>query len=79
MAALSAMVRCLWLGILLRGADAYTARKPSIAGKSVYFLVTDRFARSGANKDRAERNRETLSSWNGHAQTECASSLDTPV
>ncbi|CAK9087850.1 unnamed protein product [Durusdinium trenchii] len=51
MAALSAMVRCLWLGILLRGADAYTARKPSIAGKSVYFLVTDRFARSGANKE----------------------------
>ncbi|CAK9090085.1 unnamed protein product [Durusdinium trenchii] len=45
------MVRCLWLGILLRGADAYTARKPSIAGKSVYFLVTDRFARSGANKE----------------------------
>ena len=30
-------------------------RKPSVAGKSIYFIVTDRFARSGADKDQLVR------------------------
>ena len=41
---------CVFLPLLVLAASA-VLQKPSIAGKSVYFVVTDRFARSGANKD----------------------------
>ncbi|CAE7290773.1 SWA2 [Symbiodinium natans] len=42
----------LWAALILAGHGAL--RKPSIAGKSIYFIVTDRFARSGPDKDNYE-------------------------
>ena len=39
----------LWTALIL-ASDA-ALRKPSVAGKSIYFIVTDRFARSGPDKD----------------------------
>lgn len=47
--------RCRWLAwaVLLTAGwvSGQRLKKPSVGGKSVYFLVTDRFARSGENKD----------------------------
>ncbi|CAE7947026.1 SWA2, partial [Symbiodinium sp. KB8] len=42
----------LWTALIL-ASDA-ALRKPSVAGKSIYFIVTDRFARSGPDKDNYE-------------------------
>jgi len=45
------LMGCLLFAAL---ASADGARKPSISGKSIYFIVTDRFARSGPDKDNYE-------------------------